>query len=123
MDGKNFSYLWCGILAIVALLVVANVNFGFKENMLKEELIEHTAFKISSENISICNSCGKKGFAYCSNCGRPMKWDKFAKRFMCSSCKLSGNPVCSKCKTRMVGEEYTLRNNMDFGTGQPIPVF
>ncbi len=123
MNNKSIGTLWAIVLTVVALLVVVNVNFGFQEKMLRQELIEHTALSPGRDNICVCRSCGKSGFAYCAHCGLPMKWDKIRKRFFCSACSEVGNPVCPNCKTRMVGIESARNMKVEWGTGQPVPVF
>lgn len=123
VETKDLASLWPVFLAAVAILVIVNVNFGFQEKMLKEELIEHTAFRVTAENMCICPSCGGKGFTYCARCGRPMRWDRIKRYFTCLSCSQAGNPVCGRCGAVMQGIRSAATGPGGLSAGRPVPVF
>ena len=123
MGEKDFAAAWVIFLGAIACLVLVNVNFGFKDRFLKEELIEHTAFRTGPQNLCVCPSCGKTGLAYCAHCGKPMSWDSLKKMFLCPPCGEAGNPYCTVCKKPMAGLSSAKMPAADAGTGIPVPVF
>lgn len=115
--------LWIVILVAVAFLVIIVVNFGFQENILKKELIEHATITVGRKNVCLCHLCNKKGLAYCMHCGSPMNWDKSSRHFICPACKTVGLPRCPNCKVLMFGLSSTEKIHKRLISGSPIPVY
>jgi len=120
---KKLAAAWVLVLAIIASLVIMNVNFGFQDKFLREELVDHTAIRAGTKSACACPSCGLTGLAYCAHCGKPMNWDATVGKFVCLPCREIGNPACPKCNTPMVGASSVRVQSVDPGTGQPVPVF
>lgn len=120
---KLWAILWVAVLAAVAVLVIIMVNFGFQENILESELIEHTSVPVGEENISVCLLCNKKRLTYCKHCGSPMNWNKTSRHFICPSCQTVGLPLCPHCQVWMYGLNVTKKVRRRLIIGSPIPVY
>lgn len=126
MENKFYalgSKVWVLVLVVVGFLVIIVVNFGFQENLLKKELIEHATITLGKKNVCICPLCGKKGLAYCMHCGSPMDWDKPSRHFICPNCRTVGLPRCPNCKVLMFGLNVIPKNDGRLMRGSPIPVY
>lgn len=122
-DLSVLGWMWVAFISAVAVLIVMMANFRFQENLLKAELISHSAPSSGIENVCVCSICGVKSLAYCVHCGTPMKWDEMSKYFVCPICKSTGTPLCPQCNVAMSGVKTMKSNSNVIVNGAPIPVY